>query len=137
MSALDVLIGTTINQIAMNDRHDIMRVTYDNVFVRFFETEGDCCSTSWFEEIFNIDALIGGKVQAVEDIPDMPEAPNPLKEDQLYGIKVTTSKGTAKIVFRNSSNGYYGGYIQECTPKYCARVEFEPVTTDTLYTEFR
>ena len=32
--------------------------------------------------------------------------------DEAYGYKLTTDKGYADIVFRNSSNGNYGGSIE-------------------------
>lgn len=31
--------------------------------------------------------------------------------DEAYGYKIFTDKGQADIIFRNSSNGYYGGSL--------------------------
>lgn len=34
--------------------------------------------------------------------------------DQSYGFEITTSRGVTSVVFRNSSNGYYGGELRLC-----------------------
>ena len=34
------------------------------------------------------------------------------KIDEAYGYKITTDKGHADIIFRNSSNGHYGGWLK-------------------------
>ena len=43
--------------------------------------------------------------------------------DAAYGWKIATNKGYADIVFRNSSNGYYGGEINLMqTPSVAATI---------------
>ena len=84
-----------------------------------WETEGDCCSESWFSDIVNPQALFGAVVLTVECI-EMEEIGYSVEDgrcrqevDAAYGYKITTSKGWCDIVFRNSSNGYYGGWASE------------------------
>lgn len=36
-----------------------------------------------------------------------------VEELEDYGEKLSTQKGVCDIVYRNSSNGYYGGYINK------------------------
>ena len=96
-----------------------------------YRTEGDCCSSSWFEHFEGIGNLIGHTVNAVENVEIDKVFPEQIitrdgwthsaqVDDhgeeheclQLYGIKLATEHGTALIEFRNSSNGYYGGGIE-------------------------
>ena len=35
---------------------------------------------------------------------------------QYYGLKITTNKSRCTIDYRNSSNGYYGGYLDLVSP---------------------
>lgn len=78
--------------------------------------DADCCSVSWFADIIGVQALIGQVVTHAEDI----ELEGVMQDDRcrqdmdrFYGIKLTTGKGYVDIVFRNSSNGYYGGTIDD------------------------
>lgn len=114
----------------------------------FFETNmgdiaylavGDCCSESWFYHVLGADVLINARVLDVKEIP-MGQADDGYSRqdsDQLYCIKITTDKGMADIEFRNSSNGYYGGWIEEIDPnlvskKFMVRVD-KDYTANTLY----
>lgn len=82
-----------------------------------YSAYGDCCSSSFFSDIWNAENIIGQEITDVEDIElQEGEAPNRYaKEDdyeQVYGIKITSNKGSCVIIFRNHSNGYYGGSIE-------------------------
>lgn len=125
------LTKNIILAVYLNDRDDSIafKVTdgADTAYLSY-DAEGDCCSHSWFNEINGFDALKNGLVREVEMI-DMPEGLSdketlkrrllgeelPDENDRLqnYGIKITTDKGYASIVFRNESNGYYGGYLRD------------------------
>lgn len=48
------------------------------------------------------------------------------EEDRVYGYALTTERGTITLAFRNSSNGYYGGYCY--ASKSPPPVEFTPIT---------
>lgn len=81
-----------------------------------YEATGDCCSESWFADIVGIDNLknavvIGIKVLNVE----LPEGDTRTRQeyDEVYGYRLTTHKGDCDIIFRNSSNGYYGGELTQ------------------------
>lgn len=80
-----------------------------------YAARGDCCSESWFADINGISALIGGTVQSAETIPldnyNVDDGRTRQEYDEAYGWKLTTNRGYVDIVMRNSSNGYYGGWI--------------------------
>lgn len=81
-----------------------------------YNCDGDCCSETWFSDIIGFDALIGSPVMSVSAMEGGREDEGPRCRqdvDSIYGIKIVTQKGHCDIMFRNSSNGYYGG---DCSP---------------------
>lgn len=81
-----------------------------------FDPEGDCCSYSWIESIDD-PTVLKGEILSIENI-DMPDLGNigtskksQVEEIQYYGLKIKTTNGISVIDFRNSSNGYYGGWL--------------------------
>lgn len=97
-------------------------VLYLRVGSQWFEmvTDGDCCSQTWIESIENLDALIGQQIVAVDDV-SMGDAGSaayakfeeehdyPSDSLKSYAMQLTTAIGITTIIYRNSSNGYYGG----------------------------
>lgn len=112
------LVGKTINRILINEDDTILAFDTDQGIVAF-ETYGDCCSSTWFDTINGVEALLGQTVLTHEDMPDvkLPESRDQIgerhyiEEMENYGEKLTTIKGHVDIIYRNSSNGYYGGDI--------------------------
>ena len=106
------IIGKTINKIFTNDDQSVLVFETSEGDV-IYQTEGDCCSETWFADVTGVDALIGGTVQNAEDIEmeTVVDGRTRQEEDEFYGVKIVTDKGHSSIVYRNSSNGYYGGNI--------------------------
>lgn len=76
-----------------------------------FDTEGDCCSHTYYHEIYGNPE---GNILELEETGDLKEmGPDDPDKDaeciQQYGINIRTTKGVFTVVYRNSSNGYYGG----------------------------
>ena len=88
-----------------------------------WQTDGDCCSESWFADIVGVVELLNAKVKSVSEISiencgyNVEDGRGRQDYDRAYGYKIITNKGYADIVFRNSSNGYYGGTMAEITLK--------------------
>ena len=99
------LEGKHIKQILLHNTHEIVKFIIKDKDPVVYKTHDDCCSETWVEEFFNIGALLDATVNRVEEIP------LGKKKTCLYGYRIYTDKGTSTIVFRNSSNGYYGGSI--------------------------
>lgn len=94
-------------------------------------TEGECCSSSWWEEAFSLKSLKNEKVVGVEELTLNSERGSYGDETQWYGISIITTKGIAKFVFRNESNGYYGGYAEVTSnPRFSG--DWIEVTKNTL-----
>lgn len=111
---MNELIGKKILSVSISHDEHILAFT-TNQGVIAYEAEGDCCSESWFADITGVNALIGATVQSVDEVDlenyDVEDGRSRQEYDQVYGFKLITDKGYADIVFRNSSNGYYGGQI--------------------------
>jgi len=83
-------------------------------------TEGDCCSNSWVEHFSNSEYLAGARVVDVQDVnvPGVDSASDSTNDEciQCYGVKVVLEGRPAfELEYRNSSNGYCGGYISKTT----------------------
>jgi len=78
-------------------------------------TDGGCCSETWFSDLIGLTALLGGRVTAVEslELPDYncKDGRSRQQEDVAYGHRITTEVGFADLIYRNSSNGFYGGWL--------------------------
>jgi hypothetical protein len=61
------LIGKKIEKVFIGEAEESLYVTTDQGILKF-TVSGDCCSESWFSDIYNFDALTGGVVRTVEDI---------------------------------------------------------------------
>lgn len=97
-------------------------------------TYADCCSETWFADIIGIKNLLGQQVIAVEilDVPKEMETPDRTRQedDAYYGIRIKTKLGDCDIIYRNSSNGYYGGSEYKMTLEEGDELEWEPITDD-------
>ena len=111
----DALYGQTIVGLKINEDQSLLRFETDVRSYTFYAA-GDCCSESWFADICGVDALIGGQVYQVErlDLPEDAPVDGRCRQeaDVQYGWKLHTTKGWCDIIFRNSSNGYYCGWLE-------------------------
>ena len=116
--SMDALVGKTVTALrVLNDESCLVVETTSGPLV--FCVAGDCCSESWFADITGALNLIGGTVQTVEQaaLPDYncDDGRGRQEVDEVYGYRIATTKGHCVIAFRNSSNGYYGGWLSEVT----------------------
>lgn len=104
------LIGHKIFDVEVGEEERALRFTTDTKPI-IYDTYGDCCSESWFSEVISLDSLINHTVASVEELflPQYQDGNTRQMFDQIYGYKLATEAGYIDIVFRNSSNGYYGG----------------------------
>jgi len=107
------LIGKTVTGLRVNEDQSVLAFDHPDGTSTSYVTDGDCCSETWFADITGVAALLGGKVLEVEsvDLLTVDDKRTRQNEDQFYGVKLRTNQGMADIVYRNSSNGYYGGDI--------------------------
>lgn len=124
------LAGLTVKSVAVNEDQSIMVFETDEGAIAY-ETYGDCCSETWFADLIGYDRLIDRKITSVEaiDLPEPHDARTRQEYDTAYGVKFTTDRGYAELVYRNSSNGYYGGEAYRMR-EFPVGVKFTPITDD-------
>lgn len=107
------LEGRIIYHIFVDDGESILALITD-VGPILWQTWGDCCSTTWFADLRDIHRLLGFQVLAATqfDPPEVDDGRTRQQFDQFYGIRLRTERGLSEIIYRNSSNGYYGGSLE-------------------------
>ncbi len=114
------LLGKTINRIFVNENQEKIVFETDQGPIAY-EGYGDCCSETWFADFTGVEALLGARIIKVEglDLSALTDDYGNAKDnrtrqefDALYGVKFITPQGYADLIYRNSSNGYYGGYSE-------------------------
>ena len=110
------LADSRILGLYVGDREQILAFETDRGVVAC-RADGDGGQT-WFADIAGIDALLGQVVVRTEAtaMESMEDGRSRDEEDVLYGLKIATAQGHVDIVFLNSSNGHYGGYLALETP---------------------
>ena len=109
---MEELKGVAVKSVEINNAKDLIVILSENGDKWYLSATGDCCSSSWFEHIEGIDALIGETINKVVD-REMPEGRDDEEHEHLefYGWTLETAKGRCDIEMRNASNGYYGGDV--------------------------
>lgn len=106
------LIGKTVKALYLShDQADLF--VLHNEGMAAYGCYGDCCSETWIADIVGVSGLLGHTVLEAQDIdlPDIQDERCRQEDDRFYGIKLLTTGGYVDIVYRNSSNGYYGGEL--------------------------
>lgn len=111
-SKAHILVGKTISAIWLTEDKDAIRFDIERSQPIVVLVEGDCCSSSWVEAIENPEAVVGMPVVDAHDLElERVEEYKDGAYFQFYGFSISTIQGTCTIDYRNSSNGYYGGYL--------------------------
>lgn len=128
--AANALIGKKVNSLLVSKGEEYLVFETDHGDV-VWGTDADCCSETWFADILGVNALLGATVADVEIMENVPEVEDGRcrqESDSFYGMKIKTDRGIVDVIYRNSSNGYYGGNarLENERPK----VELRPINDD-------
>ena len=114
-TSLDGLIGRRVLSVKVSDKVLVIETEVTPISVR---VEGDCCSETWFSDIVGVESLIGCIVTAIDDVDspatDCSDGRCRQESDSAYAVRLVTNDGSCEIVYRCSSNGYYGGWMESC-----------------------
>lgn len=131
MSDFGVLLGKDIDDVFVSDDQQYIKFRmYGREFV--FVTDGDCCSETWFADIIGRKNLTNEFISGVEtlELPSDPKDGRSRQEyDQVYGVRFKTKRGDCDVIYRNSSNGYYGGSASLCNEPP-EGIKWEKITGD-------
>jgi hypothetical protein len=137
MSDFEKLVGKKVESIMISSTSTSLLFSCDDGKMMLFEAEGDCCSASWFADIINPSCLLGRVITGVSDISmndvvrDLSRLRAHIVTDdnrtvhdvlQYCANRLFTDAGYCDIIYRNDSNGYYGGFVR--SPE-----EFEGIDT--------
>ena len=109
---IGVLLGAYVREIYVNsDQSEMYIDTIDGTIC--LEAHGDCCSETWFADFVGVEAFLCSTILLVERLPTREADDNRTRQqvDEVYGYRFRTANGDSTLVFRNSSNGYYGGSL--------------------------
>jgi hypothetical protein len=105
------LADSPLRAVTVNDAKDHVTFAFEDGTEATFRVEGDCCSHSWIEHLDVPSAVIGERLVSVEDARVSREDGADYECLQVYKTSFRTAKGDIVLEYRNSSNGYYGGYL--------------------------
>lgn len=113
------LQGKVVESVWISDNQQDIKFVTDGGSL-MYATDADCCSETWFSDIYGLDALIGHMILEVNTITlpkyNAEDGRSRQEYDAVYGLKIRTLAGYTDIVFRNSSNGSYGGHAEYINP---------------------
>lgn len=123
------MLGKPLRLIHLSVDKQTITFEFQDGSMQAFQAEGDCCSQSWIEHLTMPDDYIGAKitnvtqadyVDATDDDQLNPKRAEPYYEGdesreheclKVYETRFHTNRGEIVLEYRNSSNGYYGGYL--------------------------
>lgn len=113
------LVGEIVRELFVSTNYkELVFYTFTGLFK--FEAQGDCCSKSWFSDIYGF--VPQSKIISIKDChhprTDVYDGRQLGEVDKAYGIIAETNNGDIEFVFRNSSNGYYGGWLEYISGDY-------------------
>lgn len=119
-SAMHKLVGKTVQALRIDEdgQHYLAFDVDGHDEPIIYVAVGDCCSEAWFADIINPQAILG---HTITDAVDLFIGASSHEEDircrqeydEIMGVDLYTSAGVCNIIFRNSSNGYYDGWLEE------------------------
>jgi hypothetical protein len=109
----DFMVGQTIDSLTLAPDGSTLTIEFRDETGAILEAEGECCSHCWIEGMEGASQVVGHAIVSVEDI-EMPERDFDVERHEcldFYGLRINTNFGALVIDYRNSNNGYYGGWL--------------------------
>lgn len=115
--ALRDYYGSIVTKILVADDSVIIQTSLGSIKV---ELMADCCSETWVSDAHGMQPVIGRKLQRISSLElkegyNVEDGRGRQDEDEVYGFRITTDGGSCVVAYRNSSNGYYGGWHEITT----------------------
>lgn len=112
----DDIKGKTLAAVELNAARDKLTLRLADGTLRTYRVEGDCCSRSWIEHLETPGDIVGAVLLDVVDSGGITVPSGDYECLRVYNTTFRTNRGDVVLEYRNSSNGYYGGYLVEATP---------------------
>lgn len=141
--AVASVVGRKVKAVRITE--EILQFDFEEGESVAFTVYGDCCSHSYFYDFHGVEKLLeNGPVTEFSPIDlkeseyvysyDPDNVDHEYDEIQVYGWRLVTEhplwgEQTSVFSFRNSSNGYYGGWMEVTSQRID---DVEPVTETVL-----
>lgn len=124
--AIEKMIGKKLKSVELSKNKEKVVFKFQDGHKQVFGVEGDCCSHSWIEHLETLSDLCGATLLSVNEASidrtdDDDYNPIEYKSEEyvareheclnVYSTHFVTDRGEIVLEYRNSSNGYYGGYL--------------------------
>lgn len=110
--AMHRMLGRPIRAVVLAPDKCSIRFEFQDGAAQVFGVEGDCCSRSWIEHLTVPDDVDGAELVTVTE--SMMETDDHEHEClKVYSTTFRTNRGDIVVEYRNSSNGYYGGWLSD------------------------
>ena len=123
------LAGKHLSAVEISDDKTLLVFRLDDGRTLTYTAEGDCCSQSWIEHLTVPSDIAGAEVTGWAE-QDMGEKEEDYETIKVYQTSFLTAKGEIIVEYRNSSNGYYGGWLEGPSEQW-AKDEIELLKGDT------
>ncbi len=108
------IIGRKLKAASLDSDKSSILFIFQDGFERRFGVEGECCSSSWIEHLEMPNDIDGAVLIAVNNGASITQDHNEHDDGEdikVYNTSFRTDRGEIVLEYRNSSNGYYGGYL--------------------------
>lgn len=111
MSGLKKLIGKHISAIYQDSCNIVFK--FGNGEILSMYAYAECCSDTWIETVEIIPGAVGATVTEIKE-ETFVATDDPIHDClKSYQTRIRTLSGDIVIEYRNASNGYYGGELEE------------------------
>jgi hypothetical protein len=113
------MLNRKLASVVLDASRDVITFAFQDGLTRAFSVEGDCCSHSWIEHLEMPGDIVGATLLSVDDSAPVTQDHNEHDEArggefiEVYNTSFKTDRGEIVLEYRNSSNGYYGGYLTD------------------------
>ena len=104
------LADKRVANVAASEDRERLVFTLDDGRTLTYRAEGDCCSRSWIEHLTVPVDIAGSEITGWAQ-RELGEKEQDYETIKVYQTSFATAKGEIIVEYRNSSNGYYGGWL--------------------------
>ena len=112
------MIGKKLSSVFLSQDKSTIAFSFQDGTEKRFGVMGDCCSCSWIEHLEMPGDIDGATLLSVNDSDEVITSDHNDHDEEhgddcisVYNTRFATDRGEIVLEYRNSSNGYYGGYL--------------------------
>ena len=120
------IVGRRLTAVEVSEDKSTLTLCYTDGTESHYRAMGDCCSESWIEHITvpaDIDGAsitgvsqsgyVSGRRATPEEYAKTEAERQYVDSLEVYHSAIQTDRGEVIVEYRNDSNGYYGGWLEQ------------------------